>query len=255
MKTILTIAAVLLAGTAQATTLQDAVNSTYKLHEAMTPYCSSTFVGNNDEGAIFLTAAHCVADDGVMNVRIQNKSDEEKTFGDVLSEEVFYLKAVKTLKGDDVAILQTTAKVHFPDVPVDIATEDEAKKVLKIGTPVTTIGYPKAQIVAVTTGEYTGKVPPPDGGPWEVPMYQITSPITGGNSGGGLFVEINGTLKLVGVNVAGYRDVSFMNYSSTISSVKKVLTGFLKTDGKKAEGTSPYVPTPTIGSSGKVDEL
>lgn len=228
---------------ASATSLQDIVNSTYKLYEGASGYCSSTFVGNNDEGAVFLTAAHCVAQDGVMNIRIQKTSDEEKNYGEVLSEEVFYLKAVKTLKGDDVALLQTTSKIHLPDTAVDIATEDEAKKILKIGTPVTTVGYPKAQVVAVTQGQYTGMVPPPEGGPWEVPMYQITSPITGGNSGGGLYTEIDGSLKLVGVNVAGYRDVSFMNFSSPLSSVKKALVGFIKSE-KKAEGDGGTVIAP-----------
>jgi S1-C subfamily serine protease len=215
---------------AQASELKTIAAATFKLYEGSTGMCSTTFLKNDPNGALFLTAGHCVdqiKDAAPLNVRKQVLAPNMRT---VMSEQTFYVKPVKTLLKKDVALLQVMDKnVVFAEAGIDIATPEEATA-LEFGTPVMVIGYPAAQALSVTKGEFTGLIPSPFGDVFDpnLTMYQTTAPVAGGNSGGGLYAQFGGTWKLIGTTTGARTDNNIMTYFQTADTIKTVLTGFIK---------------------------
>lgn len=211
---------------AKASELSDITQSTVKLYAFGLGNCSATFLQNTPEGAQFLTAAHCVeGKKGELTIRRQRLNDKFE----LISEEVFYLKAVRTLGRKDVAILQTTDNMaHFNMPGVDVATPEEAAT-LNVGDRIIAVGYPGADQLAVTSGEFTAIVPVPMGlkSLLDAPMYQTTVPVAGGNSGGGLYAQFDGEWKLIGTTTAKRQDNDIMTYFQTADTVNEVLKGFV----------------------------
>lgn len=216
------IAIVLLTATVSfASSMKDIASSTFKLYSEDHGICSVTFLHNDNDGALFLTAAHCV-DEPSLNLRRQKI--DPKDLKTVLSESIYYVKAVRTSKAKDIAILQVIDKsVDFYEAPVDIATVEEAAK-LSVGDPVMVVGYPAAEALSITKGEFTGKVPPIMG--LSDPIYQTTAPVAGGNSGGGLYAQFGSEWKLIGTTSAKRTDNDIMTYFSTAETVNEALRGF-----------------------------
>lgn len=218
-----------LSAAANASSLKDITAATYKLYDgAGEGYCSTTLIKNSDgkEGAIFLTAAHC-ADEKGMNVRVQHI--DPKNLRDVLSEEVVYVKAVKTLKTKDIAVLQALDKNSQFSVgkTVDIATVDEANT-LSVGDDLLILGYPSAEAKAVTKTLFTGKVPGIEELGWDKdsPVYQVTGGVAGGNSGGGLYAKFGDEWKLIGTTSAMRTDNAIQAYFQTAETVNEALRGY-----------------------------
>ena len=212
---------------AKASDLPAIAASTFKLYEGDRGICSTTFLRNDKDGAMFLTAAHCVDGTG-LNVREQTL--DQKDLKTVLSEEVFYVKAIRTLKKLDVAILQTMDKsATFTAPGVDIAAPAEANEALKFGDKLIVVGYPAAEALSVTEGPYTGTVPVPGAvaNDLDAPMYQTTVPVAGGNSGGGLYARIADTWKLIGTVTAKRMDNDIMTFYQTAETVDTVLKGYV----------------------------
>jgi S1-C subfamily serine protease len=164
----------------------------------------------------------------------------------VMSEKIVYVKAVRTLKDWDVALFSPIGKETFVQAfgtavaVVDVASADEAKAV-KLGDRLLAFGYPKAFQLQVTDGLYSGtKVLRPS--IWEKhPLYKISTPITGGNSGGGLYAQTApGVYKLFGVNVAGFRDVGFMNFAASWAAIDAVTKGFVQWAFAEQAATPPW---------------
>lgn len=204
---------------ASASTLKEAADATYKLYSGNDGICSMTFVGNDSEGAIFLTAAHCV-DGKELNFRIQKKNEKYE----VVSEEIHYLKVLRANTSDDTAILQVTdPEVAISGASVDIATVEESDKV-EFGQELFVLGFPAADEKSLTRGNFTAKK---KGVLGVTEMYQTTVPIAGGNSGGGLYIEVDGEYKLIGTTSAKHSRNEIMTYFSTAEAVRRVLAGFL----------------------------
>jgi S1-C subfamily serine protease len=219
--------------TARAADLQTIANATYKLYEGERGGCSVTFLKNDPNGALFLTAAHCV--DGNVNMNVREQVIDQTDLKTVLSEQVYYAKAIRTLNKNDVAILQLRDKdVKIAKATgIDIATPEEAQVALAIGTPLIAVGYPAAENLAIVRGEYSSRIPSPFAGrsaaPFaHEPMYQTTVRVAGGMSGGGLYAEIYGTWKLVGTTTARRLDNEVMTYFQTADTVNKILQGFVQ---------------------------
>lgn len=204
---------------AKATTLKEAADATYKLYEGTDGICSMTFIGNDDQGAIFLTAAHCV-DRKNLNFRVQKLNKKYELIG----EEIHYLKVLRTIKDDDTAILQVTDKdIALGIAAVEIASPDEGNQI-EFGQDLAVLGFPAADEKSVTKGNFTAKR---KGVLGITEQYQTTVPVAGGNSGGGLYTKFGDEYKLIGTTSASRTDNDIMSYFSTIEAIKRVTAGFL----------------------------
>lgn len=247
--------AVAVVNPAKASDLATITAATYKLYEGDRGICSVTFLKNDTDGALFLTAAHCV--DG-SNFNIRKQVLDPKNLRDVLSEEIYYVKAVRTLVKKDIAVIQLTNKDLKISAPtVDIATVEEAKA-LKTGDQLIAVGYPAASYVSVTNGTFVGKVPQvfPDLDQ-DTPMYQTTVPVAGGNSGGALYAlfptgddpvpgkayeRVEGkdfTWKLIGTTTGMRTDNSVMTWFQTSETVNEALKGYVNKEKFEAKPERP----------------
>lgn len=210
-----------------AATLNEAAAATYKLYEGERGICSTTFIGNDNLGAIFLTAAHCV-DGKDLNFRTQKLNDKYE----ITSETINYLKVLRSSKEDDTAIMQVTdPSVTLAIHAADMAVPDD-EKTLVFGQDLIALGYPAADQKSITKGNFTNKIK----GVLDVKeQYQTTVPLAGGNSGGGLWTyfcdnavpKATCEYKLIGTASAKRGDNDIMTYFSTIGAVNRITAGFL----------------------------
>ncbi len=223
---------------AHASSLDEIQRGTLMLYNGTDGFCSGTLVAPD----MILSAAHCADNGDGVNVRVQTLDEQEH----VLSEKIVYVKAVRTLKAWDVALFSPLdPKVNFVQAfgdavaIIDIASDDEAHAI-KFGARVIAVGYPKAFQLQITDGLWSGTKFLTGMG-YEHAVYKISSPITGGNSGGGLYIAGTdaGAYKLLGVNVAGFRDVSFMNYATSHDAVDAVTKGFVTAKLMEQIGDKP----------------
>jgi S1-C subfamily serine protease len=205
-----------LTGAANASTIKQIGDSSYKLYDGADSICSSVAVSPTQ----LVTAKHCMGSTA-LNITLE-KLDKEFN---VIASKTLYLKEVRTLSKFDQVMLELKDPDETLPVWVDIAKPEEVK--LELGSPVIAVGYPKVMELTLTHGEFGSKVSLKkfDDSMTE-PFYKVTVPITGGNSGGGLYTlitpdkvtaeegapEPKPTYKLIGLATAGFRDVSFMNY-------------------------------------------
>ncbi len=203
---------------AHASTLTEALDASVKLYDGNRPGCSAVVIAPDK----ILTAAHCVDGSTNLNIRFQTKDSTYQ----VTKETIIYLKAVRTLKMKDMALLQPKdSKDVIPTQVADIATLEEANS-LVAGDNVYAIGYPLSENLTVTQGLFTGKVQSPAENVWDSPVYRHTAPITYGNSGGGFFMKVGDEFKLIGLNVGRIQENHFMNVATPIESVEAILQGF-----------------------------
>lgn len=210
---------------AYASDFQTIVASSFKLYEGDRGICSTTLVKADATGAFFLTAAHCIEDENViLNIRLQKL--DPKDLKTVQSEEVYYVKPVKLIKGKDVALLKTIdPTASFLQKPVDIATPDEAAS-LTIGDQVTLVGFPQANIKAVTLGQYAGMSSQIFKDLDSIPVIQSAVPLAPGSSGGALYAKFGDEYKIIGTTTGGDQRNTMEVFAST-QSVNDVLVGFV----------------------------
>jgi len=223
------------AGGATASDFNTIVNASFKLFEGDRGVCSTTLVKVDTTGAYFLTAAHCVdSEDTVLNVR-QQKLDP-KDLITVQSEAVYYVKPVKLLKGKDVALLKTLdPSATFMQEPVDIATPDELATV-KPGDELTLVGFPYANIKAVTKGQFAGMSGQLFEDMEKVPVIQAAIPLAPGSSGGALYAKFGDEYKVIGTTTGGDQRNTVELFAS-VKSVRDVLVGFVTaSDWKPSSG-------------------
>lgn len=228
--------ALLAAGTANASQIYEIGNATYKLYDGGAPICSAVAVSPTQ----LVTAAHCV-DSKNLNIQIEKLGPDFKP----LAIDVRFLKVTRTFKGKDVALLEIKDGI-LPQY-VEIASPKEVN--LKLGDPVIVVGYPKVKEITLTHGEFSSMASLTDMG-LEGAFYKVTAPVTGGNSGGGLYGEFIDEVtnekeyRLIGLTTGSFRDVSFLNYFSTVDSLDLLLKNMLniKGDPIKTEAINPNLP-------------
>lgn len=218
---------------ARATPIADVVAATYKVYLGDRPICSGQFVKSTATEDLFLTAGHCMSFIPASDIKQLKTLNVRRTIEnaefDTISEHTYYLRPVRQMIKRDLVLFQTTdPSGEFKTV--EIATVEETNKALVIGAPLVVVGYPKMMELTYTTGEFTGRVKFPDD-EFEGAFYRATVPVTGGSSGGGIYLKTvkDGVddYKLIGATTAGFRDVSFMNYYSTVEAVNELVKGFL----------------------------
>lgn len=204
-----------------ASSLETIQKSTYKLFDGENGACSAQAISPTQ----LITAFHCV-DGSNLSIRTEKLDENFK----LVSSDIEYVKVIRGMKSKDVALLELRDPSTRLPTWVDVAAESEVK--LKFGDPVVAIGYPMVKDLTITHGEFTGFVPWPNThDDMEGGFYKVTTPVTGGSSGGGLYVNF-GTegYKLVGTTTGGYSNVSFMAYFSNTKSLNEVMKNLVETE-------------------------
>ena len=212
----LAIAGALLCGfaacSAFAASLETSANATYKLYADGVGICSIQHIKNIDEGALLLTASHCIqgSKDTQYSLRLENQGTsigpKDVQTLEIKDERVFYLRVLRDDPKGDVALLVTKSKTAGAELsdPIDLATVDEANSV-KFGDDLIVLGFPASEQKTITKGQFTAKI----NGKLDTQYnYQTNIPVAGGNSGGGLYANFwnpkDGTAdwKLIGTTFA-----------------------------------------------------
>lgn len=194
-------------------TLKQVADATFKLRVNGRPNCSGVFIASSKERDLFLTAAHCVTGKGVIS--LVNKTNKDK---------FITLRLVRVHYADDVALLET----FFPSIAnfpvVDISSQTETDK-MEMGSAIMSIGFPKMGSITIFRGDFInrekGALPDTKG-----VYYKTTVPIIGGSSGGGLFTEVNGRWKLIGI-CSHYLRGTVLSYFASLKSIQTLLIGVI----------------------------
>lgn len=218
-----------LVSTSAASSLSEIQAASFKLSEGATGICSSTYIGQDNDGYnLFLTAAHCLGSSSELNIRRQ-VFDEDM---EILREEVFYVDVASRVVEKDVGILRMREKFNLGIEGVDVANLVEANLAQSVGSPVLVAGFPTSslptsiltQSFTFTEGMMTGKTrEATEALGLDTPLVKTTANVAPGSSGGALYSMIDGEWKLVGTTVAMNNQFQFMSYFSTPESVNYVI--------------------------------
>jgi V8-like Glu-specific endopeptidase len=238
------------AASAFAASLETSAAATYKLYADGRGICSIQHIKNVDEGALMLTASHCIQGekDTKYSLHLENRGTsvgpKDVQTLEIKDERVFYLRILRDDPKGDVALLVTksaTAGAELGD-PIDLATVDEANTV-KFGDDLIVLGFPAAEQKTITKGQFTAKI----NGVLDTQYnYQTNIPVAGGNSGGGLYANFPGkdgaaNWKLIGTTFAKRNDNDVMTYFSVAEAIKDITAGYMK----PGETRTPEAPKAT----------
>lgn len=233
---------------ANALTLSEAADATYALYEDGRRICSATAVSPTQ----LITAYHCIngANDksNVISIGLEKLDAKQK----VLSETFNYVLFVRTDKKKDVALIELKDKSMKFDQYVKTCEPSE----LKMGDRLWAIGYPKGLEKTLTEGMFSSPVDM-EGltqGDLEGVFYKTTVPLTGGNSGGGLYRLDSEGFCYTGTATAGFRDVSFMTYFSPVESAEFITKNLLVFEEKAEKNVSTDTVKPAVKTGG-IDEM
>jgi V8-like Glu-specific endopeptidase len=236
---------------AHAASLETSADATYKLYADGRGICSIQHIKNVDEGALMLTASHCIQGDKdtKYSLHLENRGTsvgpKDVQTLEIRDERVFYLRVLRDDPKGDVALLVTKSKTAGAELgdPIDLATVDEANTV-KFGDDLIVLGFPAAAEKTITKGQFTGKI----NGVLDTQYnYQTNIPVAGGNSGGGLYANFwnpkDGTAdwKLIGTTFAKRSDNDIMTYFSVAEAIKEITAGYMK----QGETQTPEAPKST----------
>ncbi len=225
LTTIFALAVALMSPLAFASDLTGIQNGTYLLHMNGDPGCSAQAI-KRDGKVLFLTANHCVTDTAAEYSVNRITFDADK-FDKKVFESVYYVDVVKRDATTDTAVLRPVDKSLVLDV-VDLATIAEAKAALSKGAPVLVAGYPNSMASPIgdlvfTEGMYTG-LSKAFVASVTSPMFRTTASIYYGNSGGGLYVKIGDTWKLIGIASQTDPELRWVNsLFATTESIDKAI--------------------------------
>jgi hypothetical protein len=157
------------------------------------------------------TNYHVIEGGKTIHVRGVNGKSNQKLIAEVVAKD----------KQKDLAILKITDKnfTKTNELPYSLSTTDE-----KMGAEVFSLGFPKPGVFGDEPKFTDGKVSATKGLLDNEMHYQMTVPITYGNSGGPIFNKLG---QVIGVSVAGTLDVELLTASYSIKS--KYLIDLLKT--------------------------
>lgn len=248
-------------GGANALTLAEAADATYPIYDGTRRVCSATAVSPTQ----LVTAYHCIDGnkdkDNSISIGLETLDDKQK----VLSQTFNYTLFVRTDKKKDVALIELKDKSMRLNQYVEMC--DDVKD-LKMGDPLWAIGYPKGLEKTLTDGLFSSKVDMENltRGDWEGVFYKTTIPMTGGNSGGGLYRQMdndvygNAQYCYTGTASAGWPDVSFMTYFSPLESAEFITKNLLTFDKGGVESPSGSIKPAEKSSNlpkagGSIDEM
>jgi S1-C subfamily serine protease len=166
------------------------------------------------EPGIVLTAAHVAENEGLVSSR------KEGLVGDILFLED---AIVRNNNQVDLALLWYREGVHCPCVKL---AEYEAE----VDEPVIVVGFPSGIAQVVTEGKSQGVQQEirtyVSNGFFSMELFLgkrlvLTAPVSGGNSGGGVFVKRNNEWQLVGILVEGVANLAFAVPLETIKQFIK----------------------------------
>lgn len=206
---------------ANASSLEEVSNASHKLISGEHPACSSVAISPTQ----LVTAAHCIPRDySNRNLSILIEKLDDKF--NVLQKTNVYVTAVRTSWDDDTAFLE----VKDSDYKFDTYVDFNVKHIPQFGDRLFAIGYPQVGDLTITEGLFTTpshlralRV--------EGTFWKTTIPVTGGNSGGGLYRYSDTTgYELIGLTTARRNDTSFQSYFSTSSALEAVMKGLLKAE-------------------------
>lgn len=122
-------------------------------------------------------------------------------------------KVISTDPSNDMAIIRIDHKDYsaIPEIPYKFAT-----KTKEVGTDVFTLGYPLTFIMGEEIKYTRGEISAKSGFQGDIRTYQISVPITNGNSGGPLF-DYDGNI--VGITSSGLRKDIADNVNYAIKSI------------------------------------
>lgn len=160
--------------------------------------CSAVAFEQRDDTTYFVTALHCKNDkNGYVNAEVK---DRQK----VISQTNIVYDVLRVDPKQDLMTIKTRSRVNVSTVT--IAHTDPLE-----GTKAWAVGYPLGRTRTITEG-FTGQMEsldadltPDDAFGNNRALLRATAPITGGNSGGALFVKNGENYELVGITDAGFR--------------------------------------------------
>lgn len=208
----------LLSGTAKASTLQEIVESTVRLYHSDRFACSATYMYTKEGEDYFLTAAHCLTEEG-MNIRFIEQNAEEGYRTESIKS--YYAIEVDGTEDGDAALIKTYVPTEFMMTPIDIARSED---LLDYGVPVMASGFPAGRELSITYGTFTGKVQHPILEEGEA--YRADAAIAPGSSGGGFYHRVgDNEYELIGVSSALLMGSQGMNYFAVHDAVEQALDG------------------------------
>ncbi len=243
----------LLTGTANASTLQQIVDASFKLYKDGRPTCSGTFVNTPKGEQVFLTAAHCVInlDAPYYNTKPEGEFTISKiSLDDNLRpsvEHVYHLDIPMASNDQyyifqpyDIALLKLRNSVVRLPV-TDVLTNEKADTFATIGTEIAVVGFPLGMDVTFNKGLFTEKERSSKE-PIKGIVYRFTAPVTFGNSGGGMYaLTAPNNYEYMGVVshlVDGTRGqgipMGFLNYAIPVNKVNEIL-GYVDMFGFKKD--------------------
>ena len=140
-----------------------------------------------------VTNFHCV--DGASNIVVKSSQGD------------YYAKVVATDESSDLAIIKIVDNsfVALPKIPYVFTAKTE-----DVGTEVFALGYPKTQKLGQEIKFTDGAISAKTGAQGDIRLYQISVPITHGNSGGPLFDKKG---NLIGITSSGWDNEDNINYA------------------------------------------
>lgn len=129
----------------------------------------------------------------------------------------YNVKIIATDKYNDLALLQISDNRFdgFGDIPYNVKTS-----VSDVGEEVFVLGYPLANTMGYEIKLTTGVISSKTGFQGDVSLYQISTPIQPGNSGGPLFDNKG---NLIGIVKAKYKDAENVGYAIKTSYLKNLI--------------------------------
>merc|ERR1719409_1139116 len=194
---------------------------------------SGFVVRDDDDGPLIVTNAHVVSDAPALAIQVPAAGQETYEARVVLVNHDMDIALVKMVQSEEITKLRENLGEHKL-VPVDLFTGST-----KVGMPAVAMGFPLGMTsVKMSTGVLSGHETVGD-----FIVYQHTSPISPGNSGGPLFVE--GTKKVLGINFATAVAANSQQNNFAIPSwrVQQMLTEDDKEEAAATESELDEEPT------------
>lgn len=219
--------------------VKQAVNPVVQLNRN----CSGVVIDTDRETTTYiLTANHCVDGDksGLLSI-------DEKVRQKVIATSEYVFDVIQRDTTNDLAFLKVRKEGLMLEGAV-LATEDP-----KEGQEVWAVGYPLGWTRTITQGYVGGfesidnKLTKFDSFGNERPLMRATPPITGGNSGGGLFIKDGDNYKLVGISDAAVPSFGEAALFVPQDKINEIVRGALKSE------TKTEIPVVTDNSKRRVE--
>jgi len=188
-------------------------------------FCSATAIyseRDKNSGKVatyFLTAKHCIkGKEGVILDTIAPVYDDQAR---LVKEEHYKVRVKGSSYKTDVALLEAidTSNI-FPAVATVAAKDVKVKRL----DPVVLSGYPAGLSLTITEGKFVAResIPFPEDGK-DTEYFRATPATIGGNSGGGLYLEIDGKWQIIGIATAALKNAPHMAFFTPVNDIREYI--------------------------------